>query len=49
VVLVTHEHDIAEFASRIVMFRDGRVLSDQPNAARDAAAALAALPAPQAA
>ena len=49
VVLVPHEHDIAEFASRIVMFRDGRVLSDQPNAARDAAAALAALPAPQAA
>jgi putative ABC transport system ATP-binding protein len=48
VVLVTHEHDIADFASRIVMFRDGRVLSDQPNQARDAAAALAALPAPQA-
>ena len=49
VVLVTHEHDIADFAGRIVMFRDGRVLSDQPNPARDAAAALAALPAQQAA
>ena len=30
VVLVTHEHDIATFASRIVSFRDGHVMSDQP-------------------
>jgi putative ABC transport system ATP-binding protein len=29
VVLVTHEHDIATFASRIVMFRDGHVMDDQ--------------------
>ena len=29
VVLVTHERDIAEFAKRIVMFRDGRVVEDQ--------------------
>jgi putative ABC transport system ATP-binding protein len=28
VVLVTHEPDIAEFASRVVQMRDGRVLSD---------------------
>ena len=28
VVLVTHEPDIAEFASRVVMMKDGRVLSD---------------------
>jgi len=37
VVLVTHEPDIATFASRIVVMRDGRVLSDhrqQPQAAR---------------
>ncbi|MBI3041307.1 MAG: ABC transporter ATP-binding protein [Betaproteobacteria bacterium] len=29
VVLVTHEHDIATFASRIVSFRDGHVVHDQ--------------------
>lgn len=29
VVLVTHEHDIAAFASRVVNFRDGRVVDDQ--------------------
>jgi putative ABC transport system ATP-binding protein len=31
VVLVTHEHDIAEFASRLVTVRDGRVVSDRIN------------------
>jgi putative ABC transport system ATP-binding protein len=30
VVLVTHERDIAGFASRIITFRDGRVLEDHP-------------------
>jgi putative ABC transport system ATP-binding protein len=30
IVLVTHEPDIAEYGTRIVAFRDGRVLSDQP-------------------
>ena len=39
IVLVTHEHDIAEFASRTVVFRDGRVLTDQRHAPRDAAGA----------
>ena len=33
VVLVTHEDDIAQFASRIVAFRDGRLRSDTPVAA----------------
>jgi putative ABC transport system ATP-binding protein len=43
IVLVTHEHDIAEYATRIVSFRDGRVRGDRPVAARrDAAADLAA-------
>ena len=42
-VLVTHEHDIAEYATRIVSFRDGRVRGDRPVVARrDAAADLAA-------
>ena len=31
VVLVTHEHDIAAFASRVVGFRDGRVVDDRVN------------------
>jgi len=30
IVLVTHEPDIADYATRIVAFRDGRVRSDQP-------------------
>jgi putative ABC transport system ATP-binding protein len=30
VVLVTHEDDIAQYASRIVAFRDGRVRADRP-------------------
>ena len=29
IVLVTHEHDIAEYATRIVSFLDGRVRSDE--------------------
>jgi putative ABC transport system ATP-binding protein len=28
IVLVTHEHDIAQFASRVILFRDGRVRKD---------------------
>ncbi|MBX7184121.1 MAG: ABC transporter ATP-binding protein [Vicinamibacteria bacterium] len=34
IVVVTHEHDIAAYASRIVMMRDGQVLSDKPVANR---------------
>jgi putative ABC transport system ATP-binding protein len=34
IVLVTHEPDIAEYSTRIVAFRDGRVRSDQPVANR---------------
>jgi len=30
VVLVTHEQDIAQFAKRILIFRDGTIRSDQP-------------------
>lgn len=43
IVLVTHEPDVASFASRLVHFRDGRVISDAPNAPHDAAAQLAAI------
>jgi ABC-type lipoprotein export system ATPase subunit len=37
---VTHEHDIADFAGRIISFRDGKVVEDRANAPKDAAAAL---------
>jgi putative ABC transport system ATP-binding protein len=45
IVLVTHEPDIATYAGRHLVFRDGRLLSDDQRATpQDAAAALAALP-----
>ncbi len=45
IVLVTHEPDIAQYASRVIAFRDGRLLRDQAQPApRDAAATLAELP-----
>ena len=44
VVLVTHEPDIAQYASRVVVMRDGRVLSDARQAPR-----VAELPPPGAA
>jgi len=52
IVVVTHEHDIAAYAGRLISFRDGRVRSDERQTPRDAAADLAALdaqPAPSAA
>jgi putative ABC transport system ATP-binding protein len=47
IVLVTHEHDIADFAARLVQFRDGRVVADERRAPRSAAAALAELGEPE--
>jgi putative ABC transport system ATP-binding protein len=45
VLLITHEHDIAEYAGRVVTVRDGRILTDElVTRRRDAAAELAALP-----
>jgi len=43
VIVVTHENDIAAFASRLLMFRDGKLIGDRPNASNDAAAMLAAV------
>ena len=43
VIVVTHEPDVASFASRVVRFRDGHVLSDAAQTPRDAAEALKAL------
>jgi len=45
IVLITHEPDIAEYAERIITFRDGRVVADvEVEARRDAAVEMAALP-----
>jgi putative ABC transport system ATP-binding protein len=47
IVLVTHEPDIAQYAARVISFRDGRVLRDHANETpRNAALELAALPPP---
>jgi putative ABC transport system ATP-binding protein len=43
IVIVTHEHDVAAFASRIITFRDGLVLKDAPNQPQDAQAQIARL------
>ena len=37
IVLVTHEPDIAAFATRVVTMRDGKIVSDRPVDQRDAA------------
>ena len=29
IILVTHEHDIAEFCRRVISFRDGRIVEDE--------------------
>ena len=30
IVLVTHEHDVAQFAKRVLIFRDGKIRKDDP-------------------
>ena len=30
IVMVTHEHDIAEFGKRVLIFRDGKIRKDEP-------------------
>ncbi len=48
VMLITHEMDIAEYGTRLIRFRDGRVVADQKIAhRRNAEEALAALPPPE--
>ncbi len=49
IVLVTHEHDIAACASRVVTFRDGRIVTDVvQDTPLDAAGELVDLPPPEA-
>ena len=38
IVLVTHEHDIAQFAKRVLVFRDGKIRKDEPTLHRPRAA-----------
>src|SRR5262245_38471982 len=46
VLLITHEHDIAEYATRIVSFRDGRIVGNVPvTNRRNAETELASMPA----
>jgi putative ABC transport system ATP-binding protein len=40
VLIVTHEHDIARYAGRTLTMRDGRVIGDERQVARDALADL---------
>jgi putative ABC transport system ATP-binding protein len=48
VLLITHEMDIAEYGTRLVRFRDGRIQVDQKiTNRRDAVKELAALPPPE--
>jgi putative ABC transport system ATP-binding protein len=46
IIVVTHENDIAAFASRVVHFRDGKVVSDDRQPPRSAHDALARLDQP---
>jgi len=39
VVLITHEQDIAQYAKRVVLFRDGKVVEDRPVTSRRTAEA----------
>ncbi len=34
ILLVTHEHDIAQFAKRVITFKDGKIKSDEPQRKR---------------
>ncbi len=31
IILITHEQQVAEYGSRIIAFKDGQIVSDQPN------------------
>jgi len=48
ILLITHEHDIAEYGTRTIAFRDGHIVRDAANEHRRMAKdELAALPPPE--
>jgi putative ABC transport system ATP-binding protein len=46
ILLITHEHDIAEYGTRTIAFRDGLIVSDSPNTHRRIAGEEMAAPPP---
>jgi macrolide transport system ATP-binding/permease protein len=48
VILVTHEADIAAYADRMIVMRDGKIVSDEHQVASSSRAAAPAIPAPTA-
>ena len=32
IIVITHEHEVAEYAQRVIEFKDGRIISDKRNA-----------------
>jgi putative ABC transport system ATP-binding protein len=40
IIMITHEPDIAAFAKRNILFKDGRIVDDHPNSGRTGAGAV---------
>lgn len=34
IILITHEHDVAEYADRIILIRDGKIVEDRKNGSK---------------